>query len=320
MKVLQTVEKAAKSDANILILGESGVGKEMIAHYVHRCSKRKENAFVPVHRSAISDTLLESELFGHEKGAFTGATESRRGLFRAADSGTLFLDEIGDVSLSTQVKLLRTLETRKVQSIGSQVLEPVDFRLVCATNRDLIDAIEKNEFREDFYFRINTIVVEVPALRDRPEDIAMFIDYFIQRFSSKLGKSIKDIDEKVMTYLLNHPYHGNIREMKNMIERLVVLAEDGVIDKPLVSELEAMNLQHAKGVEKDTLTPSDTSVTSPEELTIDTIKPLKEVRQETEAVYIEQALKACKYNVSEAARKLGLSRRQLYNKMEQYDL
>lgn len=320
MKVLQTVEKAAKSDANILILGESGVGKEMIAHYVHRCSKRKENAFVPVHCSAISDTLLESELFGHEKGAFTGATESRQGLFKAADSGTLFLDEIGDVSLSTQVKLLRTLETRKVQSIGSQTLEPVDFRLVCATNRDLIDAIEKNEFREDFYFRINTIVVEVPALRNRPEDIPMFIDYFVQRFSSNLGKSIKDIDDEVMAYLLNHPYYGNIREMKNMIERLVVLAEDGVIDKPLMSELEAMNLQHAKGIVKEALDSRDVSLTSSEELRIDTIKPLKEVRQETEAVYIEQALKACKYNVSEAARKLGLSRRQLYNKMEQYDL
>jgi DNA-binding NtrC family response regulator len=311
-KVLDTVEKAALSDANILILGESGVGKEMIASYIHECSRRKEGTFIPVNCSSISETLLESELFGHEKGAFTGALESRSGMFKAADGGTLFLDEIGDISLSTQVKLLRALETRQIQRIGSTDLETVDFRLICATNRDLKQGIAEGYFREDFYYRINTIVVEVPALRDRREDIGMFIDYFVDLFSKKMFKEILSIDKEVMDFLLNYEYKGNIREMKNIIERLVVLAEAGTISRTCLPSVERRQaLEHAE---------NQVDVTQPALLTKDQIKPLKEVRQELEADYIEQALKACKYNVSEAARQLGLSRRQLYNKMDQYKI
>jgi len=311
-QVLKTVEKAAMSDANILILGESGVGKEMIASYIHACSARKNEAFVPVHCSAISETLLESELFGHEKGAFTGALEKRDGMFRAADKGTLFLDEIGDISLSTQVKLLRALETKKVQSIGSSDIDKVDFRLICATNRDLMQAIEMGDYREDFYFRINTIVIEIPPLRERKEDIELFVDYFIALFSERERKNITHIDDAVRLFLLENPYQGNIREMKNIIERLVVLAENGCITE---NSLPVVNKSHAQIENQHVLAPEGSGM-----LTVDDIKPLKEVRQELEADYIEQALRACRYNVSEAARQLGLSRRQLYNKMNQYNL
>lgn len=312
-KVLNTVEKAASSDANILILGESGVGKEMIANYIHACSQRKSANFIPVHCSSISETLLESELFGHEKGAFTGALEKRDGLFRAADKGTLFLDEIGDISLSTQVKLLRALETRKIQRIGSSESQTVDFRLVCATNKSLVSAIEEGAFREDFYFRINTIIVEIPPLRKRHEDIEMFVAYFIELFSKRLNRKIKHVDDEVMDFLLNHTYQGNIREMKNLIERLLVLSENGRILKTSIPSLSKSEVQSAIEIEEE----SNEHV---KQLTLKDIKPLKEVRQELEMEYIKQALVLCKYNVSEAARKLDLSRRQLYNKMNQYNL
>jgi len=311
-KVLKTVEKAAQSDANILILGESGVGKEMIASYIHECSNRKGETFIPVNCSSISETLLESELFGHEKGAFTGALERRSGMFKAADEGTLFLDEIGDISLSTQVKLLRALETRQIQRIGSNELESINFRLICATNRDLKQAIEEGQFREDFYYRINTIVIEVPALRERREDIKMFLDYFVTLFSKRLEKEIVSIDDQVIDFLITYDYQGNIREMKNIIERLVVLAEAGNISKETLPSIE--KTQNSK----DELINGDAD--SPRLFAKEQIKPLKEVRQELEADYIDQALKACKFNISEAARKLGLSRRQLYNKMDQYKL
>ena len=311
-EVIKTVEKAAISNANILILGESGVGKEMIAHYIHACSNRKSENFIPVHCSSISETLLESELFGHEKGAFTGAVDRREGLFKAADKGTLFLDEIGDISLSIQVKLLRALETRKIQSIGSSDFQTIDFRLVCATNKDLTKAIEQGDFREDFYYRINTIVIEIPPLRKRREDIKMFIEYFTALFGKRLNKEVSGIDDEVMSFLLNHSYQGNIRELKNIMERLVVLSENRRIKK---SSIPVLKLDESFSVNDKTEIHDDRNG-----LSIEDIKPLKEVRQELEADYIEQTLKLCKYNVSEAARKLDLSRRQLYNKMNQYNL
>jgi len=316
LQVLQMAQKAAQSDANILIVGESGVGKEMIAKYIHECSSRIDSPFIPVNCSALSENLLESELFGHQKGAFTGAIDSREGVFETSHNGTLFLDEIGDISLSTQVKLLRSLETKTVQRIGSNKLMDIDFRLVCATNKDLEQEIKAGNFREDFYYRINTITLEVPPLRSRAEDLEMFIEYFIDKYSSSLNKEIRCIDEDVKAFLLSHTYSGNIREMKNIIERLVVLSENGRISKQHLPKIRESKAQDHDRVEND----GNSVEQSMKQLHVDDLKPLKEVRKELEAEYIKQALLLCKFNVSEAARKLDLSRRQMYNKMNEYDL
>ncbi len=312
-QVLWMAEKAAKSDANILILGESGVGKEMIASFIHAHSNRSEKPFIPVNCSSMAENLLESELFGHEKGAFTGALNARTGMFEASSGGTLFLDEIGDISHSTQVKLLRSLESRMIQKIGSNKLVEVDFRLICATNKSLIKEVEQKNFREDFYYRINTITIEVPPLRERKEDLNMFIDYFISNFSEKMNKSIEGIDAEVRNYLWSHKYDGNIRELKNIIERLVVLSENG-----------AISARHLPKSVSESVTETDLD---PEQGSstvglgsINDIKSLKDVRKELEAEYIRQAIVLCKYNISEAARKLNLSRRQLYNKMNEYNI
>jgi len=311
-KIIDIAEKAATSDVNILILGESGVGKEVFARHIHECSARKSKAFVPVNCSSFSDNLLESELFGHEKGAFTGATSRRIGRFEAANEGTLFLDEIGDVSLNTQVKLLRTVETKNVQKIGSNRSVKVDFRLIAATNKKLEEEILTGGFREDFFYRISTITIEIPPLRDRKEDIPMLIDFFLLKSQKSMNKDIKTIEGGVTKFLFEYDYPGNVRELKNIIDRLVVLSENGKIcskDLPKVRESQSKDNTSIK-IDEDILkVNSDGS-----------IKPLKDVRKEVEAEYIEKVLILCDNNISEAARKLCMSRRQLFNKICEYNL
>ncbi len=298
-QAIEIAEKAARSNVNILLLGESGVGKEIFARHIHFCSDRRDNDFIPVNCSALSSTLLESELFGHERGSFTGAISNRKGRFETSNKGSLFLDEVGDIPLDTQVKLLRVLETKAIERIGSNESIPIDFRLICATNKDLKKEIQKIQFREDLYYRISTITIEIPPLRDRKEDLPMLIDFFLEKSKKAINKDIVKIEKAVSDFLLSYDYPGNIRELKNIIDRLVVLSEDGVISK-----------DDLPTVEKPYIDTED----------MEGIKPLRDMRKEVEAEYIQKVIELCDDNISEAARKLGISRRQLFNKISEYGL
>jgi len=293
-KVLDTIEKAAKTDVSILLLGESGVGKEILAQYIHQLSPRNQEAFVPVNCHAFSESLLESELFGHEKGAFTGANEMRIGRFEAADYGTLFLDEIGDTTLNIQVKLLRSLESKAIERIGSNQLREIDFRLICATNRDLNTLIEQSEFREDLFYRVSTIAVTIPPLRERKEDLPALIQYFFDKVKTEMKKDIVHIEDLVISRLLQYDYPGNIRELRNIIERLVVLSENGEI---LAEDLP----EHFSGEPTEGET-------------------LRSYRDQAEKVFIIKTLEENKYNMTRSAEQLGISRRQLFNKVEKYKI
>lgn len=291
-KIIELIEKIAPSNANVLLLGESGVGKEAFAAYIHEKSQRFDRNFIPVNCHAYSKTLLESELFGHEKGAFTGATETRIGKFEASEGGTLFLDEIGDATLDMQVKMLRVLDTRNIERIGSNRLINVDFRLICATNRNLKEMIQSGTFREDFYYRISTFALEIPPLRERREDIGQMVHFFMSKLANDMKKTIKGIDDDLMDYLLHYDYPGNIRELKNMVERLIVLSSDGILRK---SDLQADFNQ------KNILQ----------------IQSLKEFRNQTEKHYIQRILKHTEGHLTQASDILGITRRQLFNKMQE---
>jgi len=292
--LIKKAEKAAKSHANILLLGESGVGKEVFAKYIHHVSTRSEHAFVPVNCHALQETVLESELFGHSKGAFTGATQDRVGRFESADGGTMFLDEIADTSLSTQSKLLRVLDTKTFEKIGSNEIKHSNFRLISATNKNIQEMIQDGSFREDFYYRISTIVLEIPPLRERPEDIKDLIYKFAEQTASELGIKIISIAPEVISSLEQYNFPGNIRELKNIIERLVIFCDDTHItlsDLPsLVKDLEVM---------PDTL---------------------KERRRIIEKAHILKILQENDYKMEKSAEILGITRRQLTNKVTEYDL
>ncbi len=228
-EVMGLVARVAPSQATVLIRGESGTGKELIAHAIHYASPRSAKPLVKVSCSAIPETLLESELFGHEKGAFTGATQRRIGRFEEADGGTLFLDEIGELAPSTQVKLLRTLQEKEFQRLGSNLTLKTDVRLIAATHRNLEEALKKGDFREDLYYRLNVISIQLPPLRERREDIPLLIDSFLKKYSRENKKPISDISKEARTLLLRYSYPGNVRELENLIERAVVLGRGDVI-------------------------------------------------------------------------------------------
>lgn len=290
--------KAAKTPVNILLFGESGAGKEIFANLIHAESERKNKPFVAVNCQALSESVLESELFGHKKGAYTGAMEERIGRFEAADGGTLFLDEIADLPLSIQVKLLRVIETKSIERIGSNENIPVDFRLITATNKDLKERVAAGLFREDFYYRINTIEIEIPPLRERKEDIQPLGEHFIKLASEQMGKSISKIDDQIWELLREYDFKGNVRELKNIMERLVVFSENETLNA---------NQLFLKG---------STTHKTPEweEQT------LKDFRNAMEKKYIEIALKKQHHNVTKTATLLGITRRQLQNKMKDFDI
>ena len=298
--ILKVSEKAALSNSNILILGESGTGKEVIAKYIHQVSERKDENFVAVNCQIFSDGVIESELFGHEKGAFTGAIDKRIGRFEEADNGTLFLDEIGELSLNTQVKLLRAIENKTFERIGSNKSINANIRLISATNRKLSEEVKNGRVREDLFYRINTITIEVPSLRERKEDIPILINFFLNQMQQEMKKKIKKTEDGLIDLLLNYDYPGNIRELKNIIERLVVLSEDGIIRKSDLPDLKLFMNENNDSLEE--------------------IKSLKDVRQTAEAKYIKYILAKCRGNISEAARTMDISRRQLFNKLVEYDI
>ena len=299
-KTLEIAQKAARSNVNILILGESGVGKEVFARFIHESSRRSSDSFVPVNCHSFSESLLESELFGHEKGAFTGADVNRVGRFEAADGGTLFLDEVGDISLDTQVKLLRVLESKNIEKVGSNAPKRLDFRLVSATNQNLQEEIAFGRFREDFFYRISSIVIHITPLRDRKEDLESLISFFIKKAQEEQMIKISKMEPEVKKFLFEYDYPGNVRELKNIIERLVVLSEDGIITK---EGLPSTNYQKER-FERDDFE----------------IKPLKEIRKDFEMKYIKKVLNASSGNITEAARLMEISRRQLFNKISDYGL
>lgn len=308
--LIETARRAADSNANILILGESGVGKEVLARYIHQNSSRETNQFMAVNCHVFSDSVLESELFGHEKGSFTGAVARRIGRFEAADGGTLFLDEVGDMPLSTQAKLLRVLENHEIERIGSNHPIAVDFRLIAATHKHLDDEIRKGTFREDLYFRIATIVLEVPPLRERREDLPLYVDYFIHQIQQDLKKQVKGMDPAVERFLMDYHYPGNIREMRNIIERLIVLSSTGTL---MAKDLPTFKASSSAASIANPESHQETGAAAP-------LKSLRAIRHETESRHIQEVLRQCGYNVAEASKILDISHRQLNNKINEYGL
>jgi DNA-binding NtrC family response regulator len=249
-RVHRIINKAAASSATVLITGESGTGKELFARAIHYNSPRASGPFVPVNCGGIPEGLLESELFGHVKGAFTGATESRVGFFQTADGGTIFLDEISETSPPMQVKLLRTLQDMEVGMVGSRRTRKVDVRVVAATNKDLATLVDKGVFREDLFFRLNVIAVGIPPLRDRGEDILLLTNHFVQKFSAEMGEPPPQFSDRAVEMLRHHDWPGNVRELQNVIQRVVVMAEDDVIDAPDLPSLMRFSASRRGGLDR----------------------------------------------------------------------
>ena len=298
-QIIENVRQVAPTRATVSITGESGTGKELIAQAVHQLSGRT-GRFVAVHCAALPETLLESELFGHEKGAFTGATEQRKGRFELADGGTIFLDEIGEIPLSTQVKLLRVLETRQFERIGGVETIEVDTRVVTATNRDLSAMVAEGKFREDLFYRLDVVTVHLPPLRERTEDIPPLVNHFLAQFSAENGRTGMTISESAMSALCSYPWPGNIRELKNCVERMVVLTRGNLIDLDNVP----INIREkiTPGISKTILASSSCDL------------------ERNEKLLIARALEECGGNRTKAAEKLGISRRTLHRKLALYDL
>ncbi|MBI4476910.1 MAG: sigma-54-dependent Fis family transcriptional regulator [Acidobacteria bacterium] len=303
-RILDAVARAAPTNASVLILGESGVGKELVARLLHRNSHRSRERFVQVNCAAIPEDLIESELFGHEKGSFTGATEKQIGKFEQADRGTIFLDEVGDMSLKTQAKVLRVLQEGEVERLGSARTLKVDVRVIAATNKNLEEEIEKGRFREDLFFRLSVIPIQVPALRDRAEDIPMLVRYFADLFSRESNFRPKKLTPAAMEQLQRNRWKGNIRELRNTVERLMIMSPAEVID---VEDLPGSARVESRAPMPDTQ----------RELPPETLKEFKEV---SEREFIVRKLRENSWNISKTAEAIGTPRSNLYKKLEQYNI
>ncbi len=296
-KVFEMIKKVSASKASVLITGESGVGKEVVADAIHNLSPRKKHQCIKVHCAALSETLLESELFGHEKGAFTGADSLVKGRFELAHESSIFLDEIGEINQSVQIKILRVLQERAFERVGGQETINVDVRIIAATNRNLEDEVKKGTFREDLYYRLNVIHIHVPALRERKDDIPLLISKFLEEFSAENGKTIKGISPQAKSAIYNYNWPGNIRELRNCIESAVVLCGSDEIQledlPPAVSKA---------GTEKAIIVPANSTL------------------DEAEKIIILQTLAANKNNKSKTAELLGIGRKTLHRKLEEYGI
>ena len=301
-KVYQLIRKVAPTNANVLVEGPSGTGKELVAHAIHNLSARAGGPFVAVECAALPDTLLESELFGYEKGAFTGAVQRKPGRFEAANGGTLFLDEIGEINPSTQVKLLRALESRRIQRIGGNEDIAVDFRLVAATNRDLAAMVADGRFREDLYYRLNVIDIRLPALKDRPGDIALLTSRFLKEFSAANGGGVTGIDAQAMKAIEDYPWPGNVRQLRNAVEKMVVLAGSARLT------LDDVPVEIAAGAAKSAALPA-AGIGAPGQTLAD-----------AERAQILMALESAGGNKSRAADALGISRRTLHRKLKEWGM
>jgi DNA-binding NtrC family response regulator len=302
--IFQTVERVAPTRTTVLIAGESGVGKDMIARAIHQHSPRRTHAFVKINCTALPENLMESELFGYEKGAFTGATVSKPGKFEQADQGTVFMDEIGDVPGNIQVKLLRILQERQFERLGSNLTRNVDVRVVAATNVDLRVALEEGRFREDLYYRLNVVPINVPPLRERKEDIPFLAMHFVNKLSKELGSIAKEISPAAMDRLLSHPWPGNVRELENTIERSLVLASQEVLQPA------DMRIEQPRRGPNSVVTPGQQTPLLPEGETL----------EHWEQMMIREALRRANGNKSQAARMLGLTRNALRYRLSQIGL
>jgi Nif-specific regulatory protein len=297
-KLKSTIERVADTDLAILITGENGTGKEVVAQMVHYLSGRRDEVLVAVNCAAISETLLESELFGHEKGAFTDAHQAREGKFELANGGTLFLDEIGDMSLGGQAKLLRVLEEKVVVRVGGSVPIPTTARVVAATNQDLAALVGEKKFREDLFFRLNVVMIEIPPLRDRGDDVLLLAEHFLSTFCAKARRETPTISASARNRLLSHRWPGNVRELRNMMERLAYLSEG---DQIRPDDLAFVNAPHKESAESG--------------IAMDL--PLTDATKEFQIEYIQRHIDHCGGNMTEAAQRMGLHRSNLYRKMKQ---
>jgi two-component system nitrogen regulation response regulator NtrX len=304
-RVTDSMRRAAPTNATVLITGESGVGKELVARAIHRNSLRHRERFVQVNCAAIPDDLIESELFGHEKGSFTGATEKQIGKFEQADKGTIFLDEVGDMSLKTQAKVLRVLQEGEVERLGSARTTKVDVRVLAATNKNLEEEIEKGNFREDLYFRLAVIPVYVPPLRERRDDIPLLVRHFVDLFSRENNFRPKKITPAAMELLQRHRWKGNIRELRNAVERLIIMTPSDVIDVADIPE----------SIRVDA--PARSAPGDPDALKPGTLREHKEV---SERAFLVQKLRETGWNISKTAELIDTPRSNLYKKLEQYNI
>lgn len=303
--VFRLVSKILNNDITVLIHGESGTGKELIARAIHFNGKRKENPFVVVNCASIPRELLESELFGHEKGSFTGAHQRKIGKFELANGGTLFLDEIGEMEMSLQAKILRVIQQREFERVGGNVTIKTDVRILSATNRDLQKMVDENEFREDLFYRLNSFPIVVPPLRDRRGDIVILINHFIEKFNEKLNVNIKGVTKKALKILYDYNWPGNIRELENTIERCVILTDKQEIDVDVLPE-QILSPVENYNISKNQVMFSENS----------SIIPFEMLKKEA----IKHALERTNGNVVEAAKKLNIGRATLYRLMEKYEI
>jgi two-component system NtrC family response regulator len=301
LKICQMVERVAPSDLSVLILGESGTGKEVIARAVHDLSAHSEGKFVAINCAAIPENLLESELFGHEKGSFTGASSQKMGKLEVADKGTLFLDEIGDMPLDLQAKLLRFLQERVIERVGGTKEIPINTRVVCATHRPMKEMIEQNQFREDLYFRVSDITIELPPLRERDDDIVLLAQFFLERYASQQGRAIKGLSPSAEAQLMNYPCRGNVRELEKIIRRAVIMVDNDYIQP------ENLLLENAAPQSEDVDADEDSL-------------NLVLARSAVEKRVIRRALKEANGNVSQAAKLLDVTRPTLYSLIERLNI
>jgi DNA-binding NtrC family response regulator len=304
IKIYDLIETVSQTDTTVLVYGESGTGKEIVANAIHLRSPRKGRPFIKVNCAALPETLLESELFGHEKGAFTGAFKQRKGRFEMADGGTLFLDEIGDISQTVQVKLLRVLQERQFERVGGNETLSVNVRLICATQRDLKEEIRKGSFREDLYYRLNVVPIHLPPLRERREDIFLLADHFVNKFSHKMGKEITGLSEEAKTILLTYAFPGNIRELENMLERAVALIKGKVIQAYDLPEEVCGQASPVRDICER----------------IRGTKPLASATSVFEKEYIQSVLEKTKGKKGQAAEILGISRKTLWEKIKDLEI
>jgi two-component system nitrogen regulation response regulator NtrX len=305
-RVTEAIRRAAPTNATVLLLGESGVGKELVARAIHRNSQRGRERFVQVNCAAIPEELIESELFGHEKGSFTGATEKQVGKFEQADRGTIFLDEVGDMSAKTQAKVLRVLQEGEVERLGSARTLKVDVRVIAATNKDLEAEIEKGTFREDLYFRLSVVPIHVPPLRERSEDVPLLVRHFTELFAKENNFRPRRFTPSAIDVLQKHRWKGNIRELKNTVERLLIMAGGDVIDVPDVREV----LRVEKASAEAAAAPAARE------------KPgtLREFKELAERAFLVEKLRENGWNISRTAEVIGTPRSNLYKKLEQYGI
>jgi DNA-binding NtrC family response regulator len=302
--VFKLVSKVLDNDISVLIYGESGTGKELIARAIHYNGKRKDKPFVVVNCASIPRELLESELFGHEKGSFTGAHQRKLGKFELAKDGTIFLDEVGELEMLLQAKLLRVIQNKEFERVGGTELIKTNVRIISATNRDLKSAVETKEFREDLYYRLNSFPIFIPPLRQRRSDILVLAEHFVEEFNKKLGKNMKGFTKKALKLIYEYDWPGNIREMENTIERCLIISDKDIID---IDELP----QHIKAADKSGFFDQPGTI-----FTDDNIVPFEKIKEEA----IRHALRVTKGNIVEAAKRLQLGRATIYRLMEKYTI